>query len=385
MRSLVAEAKRRRIQAEEQRIAEQQRQHPPAPPLPAGASHWDRLPAELHGMIIEASGPLTKLAVGAMTPEQLEAASSEEQEQAWEDAFATNWQGNLGLLPNTSLGVKSFMHINSRTMHTRVSELDFYDFKQGLTYCALVREWRDFIDVDRNPEYLASLATLAGALWMLRELIDERRTVKPSERLALAAASAGHLEVVKFLHERSPDGSWSSDLAAVSISNGQLDVAEWLLANRTEGCDPNRLDSVIAYGRPDSYVKMVVERGWMTVDARAVSRAAASRSIDMMQLLRAKGGDNVFTADAMDDAANNGVEMLKWLRHEFGFVPTTQALTNALYRDDVDVARWLLETFPDFAWDMRAAKYMLNSEEGTPKCALVLRNWAAQHDQTFDD
>ncbi|KAL2917009.1 hypothetical protein HK105_203441 [Polyrhizophydium stewartii] len=99
----VAEAKRRRIQAEEQRIAEQEQQHPPAPPLPAGASHWDRLPTELHGMIIEASGPLTKLAVGAMTPDQLEAASNEEKRQAWEDAFAIEWQGDLRLLPGVAI------------------------------------------------------------------------------------------------------------------------------------------------------------------------------------------------------------------------------------------------------------------------------------------
>ncbi|KAL2917010.1 hypothetical protein HK105_203442 [Polyrhizophydium stewartii] len=380
-----AAERERGIQVEEQRIAEQQRQHPPAPPLPVGASHWDRLPAELHGMIIEASGPLTKLAVGAVTPEQLEAASSEEQQQAWEDAFATDWQGNLGLLPDTPLGVESFMHINSRSMHARVKALEFDDFKQGLTHCAVLHEWRDLVDLDEDPDQLAEDAAVVGALWPLRELIDERRTVEPSEELASAAARSGQLSVIKFLHERSPDGSWSDNVATAAITCGHPDVAEWLLENRSEGCYSEMLCDVIRGEHPDSYVKMVVDRGWMVVTNHDLGFAVQSRSVDLMQFLRDRGGDRLFDASLIEEAAHNSVEMTQWLHREFGFVPTSLTLTNAVYSGKVDVVRWLLETFPDIDWDMREAFKIAKGYTITKECLPILKEWAAQHGQTFED
>ncbi|KAL2917017.1 hypothetical protein HK105_203449 [Polyrhizophydium stewartii] len=371
--------RRRRIQVEEQRIAEQQRQHPPAPLLPAGASHWDRLPAELHGMIIKVSSPLTKLAVGAVTPEQLEEASREDQQQAWEDAFATNWKGNLGLLPAAALDTESILLINSCTLFARVKALDIGRTFRGLSRCAIAHEWRDMIDLDNNPRQLSQEAAVVGALWLLHELIDERRSVEPSEELASAAARFGHLEVVKFLHECMPDGLWDKEVATRAILNGHLDVAEWLLANRCDGCDPTRLHSVIAYGQPDPFVKVVVDRGWMVVDERAVCEAVSYRSIDMVQFLRASGGDELFTADAMDEAANNSVAMLEWLHREFELVPTTQALKNAAIRDNVDVASWLLETFPDVQWDLSAAYHLSHDCKTNPRCAAIFLEWASQH------
>ncbi|KAL2916975.1 Mitochondrial beta-keto-acyl synthase [Polyrhizophydium stewartii] len=346
----------KRIQAEDQRIAEQQRHHPPAPPLPAEASHWDRLPAELHGMIIEASGPLTKLAVGAVTPEQLEAASNEEKRQAWEDAFAIEWQGDLRLLPVVAIPPASlFLAINSRSMHERVSALGIGATSRELRRCAIAHEWRDMVDLDDDLEQLAEDAAVVGALWPLRELIDERRTVEPSQELASSAARFGHLEVVKFLHERSPDGSWNRTVATAAILFGHLDIAEWLLANRSEGCDPGQLYQVITYRQTDLYIKTVVERGWMHVSSNTLTYAARSRSVDLMQFLRAKGGDELFTNDLIDEAASNGLEMLQWLHREFGFEPTTWALWSAAQRDDVASVRWLLETFPNVDWNIRNA------------------------------
>ncbi|KAL2917029.1 hypothetical protein HK105_203461 [Polyrhizophydium stewartii] len=341
--------RRRRIQAEEQHFAEQEQQHPPAPPLPAGASHWDRLPTELHGMIIEASGPLTKLAVGAITHEELDAASREEQRQVWEDALATDWQCNLGLLPVVALGTESILLIDSRSMYARVSALNILAISEGLRRCAIAHEWRDLIDLDEySPGTLAEDAATVGALWLLRELIDERRSVEPSERLATTAARSGQLAVIKFLHERSPDGSWSQAVATAAIIGGHIDVAEWLLANRSEGCDRGQLYEVIRSKHPDSFVKMIVNRGWMEVDTDAVYDAAASRSVDMVQYLRTKGGDELFDADIMNEAASNSAAMLEWLHREFGFVPTMTAVWRATQSGAANAMVWLRETtFPD--------------------------------------
>ncbi|KAL2917008.1 hypothetical protein HK105_203440 [Polyrhizophydium stewartii] len=379
------EEKRRRIQAEDQRIAELQ-QHPPTPPLPAEASHWDRLPAELHDMIIKVSSHLTKLAVGAMTPDQLEAASNEEKQQAWEDAFATDWQGNLGLLPDVFIRLESFLIIQTRSMLARVESLNLENVSNNLRRCAIAREWRDLIDIDSNPAGLAEDAAAVGALWLLRELIDERRAVEPSERMAKRAARCGRIEIVKFLHERMPDGSWSQSVATAAIVNGHLDVADWLLANRNEGCDPARLSDMIGMRHPDSYVKVVVERGLMEVDERAVCEAAESGSVELMQYLRTRGGDELFTNDLIDEAANNGLEMLQWLHREFGFVPTTWSLSVAAERHDVVLVRWLLETFPDVDWDIQSAyEFTMVNHKRDNDCLPVLMEWAAQHGRTFDD
>ncbi|KAL2917033.1 hypothetical protein HK105_203465 [Polyrhizophydium stewartii] len=382
----VEEERRWRTQVEKKRTAGQRRQHPRAPPLPVGASHWDRLPAELHDMIIKVSSPLTKLVVGAMTPDQLEAASNEEKQQAWEDAFATYWQGNLGLLPIITLDTESILHINSRGMHERVSALRILEISEELSRCALARDWFDLIDLDDDQVQLANNAAAVGALWLLRELIDDRLSVGPSDRLASTAARYGQLSVIKYLHERSPDRSWSTKVATVAIITGHIDVAEWLLANRSEGCDPGQLAEVIEHNHPALYVKMVVDRGWMEVDKRAVRQAAESGSVELMQYLRTKGGDEMFTNDLIDEAAKNSAAMLQWLHREFGFVPTTWALTNSVFRGDVVSVRWLLETFPGVRWDPRSAHRTLKlNHKRDNKCIPVLRQWAAQHGQRFDD
>ncbi|KAL2916989.1 hypothetical protein HK105_203421 [Polyrhizophydium stewartii] len=363
---------------EEQRIAELQ-QDPPAPPLPAGASHWDRLSAELRLMIIEASGPLTKLAVGTMTPDQLEAASREEQQQAWKDAFATDWQGDLRLLPPRGLTNELPRLIRTRSMHARVSGFDTSSLVSGLTMSAIAHEWSDLVDRSCMDIVLAMNAAAAGGLWLLRELIDERRTVELNKGIAIVAAAHGQLSVIQFLHERMPDGSWDQLVVSAAIHNGHVDCIEWLLANRSERCSPDELDVSILGSQPDAWIRNIVERGWMRVTKKAVDNAAKTRSVSLMQFLCSEGGDELFTSDAMDEAANNSVAMLEWLHGEFELVPTTQALKNAAIGDKVDVASWLLETFPDVQWDLSAAYHLSHDCKTNPRCAAIFLEWASQH------
>ncbi|KAL2917034.1 hypothetical protein HK105_203466 [Polyrhizophydium stewartii] len=371
---------------DQQRIAEQ-RQHPPAPPLPVWASHWDRLPAELHDMIIEASGPLTKLAVGAMTHEELEAEDDDYRRQAWLDALETYWQGDLRLLPVVDPPPASLVqHINTHDMYTRIATLRIECVTRDLRYCVVAHDWRDLIDLDDDPDQLAEDAATVGALWLLRELIDERRSVEPSEWLASAAARSGQLSVIEYLHERSPDGSWSQAVATAAIIGGHPDVAEWLFANRSEGSNPEQLYDVIKENHPDSYVIEIVERGWMEVNYLALCEAARSAGTNLMQYLRSKCGDELFNPLLMEIAVNNSVEMFKWLHREFDYTPTPRELEHVVRRNNFASVRWLLETFPHVQWDVRLAyETMLLSRRKYKECIPILRQWAAQHGQTLDD
>ncbi|KAL2918964.1 hypothetical protein HK105_201234 [Polyrhizophydium stewartii] len=67
--------------------------------LPAGDSHWDRLPLEVKGLVFEHTGLLTRWTTGRLSDEALRQLDKEGRMLVWREALECEWPGDLSRLP----------------------------------------------------------------------------------------------------------------------------------------------------------------------------------------------------------------------------------------------------------------------------------------------
>nr|KAJ3412371.1 hypothetical protein HK105_002371 [Polyrhizophydium stewartii] len=318
--------------------------------LADSASLWDQLPLELQDMVLDAAGPLTQLAAGALEPWRIRLMSKQDQVGVWVEAFETDWPGDLATLPAVELPGPAYGAIRTRGMYARIQRTPGNKWK--LQHAAVRNGWTDLID-RTNPELLAGVAAAQGALWLLRELHEQHGQlgIGGAVDLAEAAAGGGHLHVIEWLAERSRPGGWTAhvmDLAAAgghvhvlahlhthrtegcstfamdrSAANGQLDAVRWLHANRAEGCTAKAVDYA-ALGGHLAVIRWLLAHRTEGCRPVAAELAAANGRLAVVRFLHARFpehfGPHVFDAAA----AGMHLRTMRWLR-DVGVVGDTIA------------------------------------------------------------
>ncbi|KAL2915048.1 hypothetical protein HK105_205371 [Polyrhizophydium stewartii] len=366
-------------------------------------SHWDRLPAEMHREIIGHSGLLTKLTTGLI--DNVEMLPYADKLQLWREAFTLeDMSFSLELLPTCELPPEVFALIRSRAVYDRAQALNSWRLNAGLRQAAVANGWEVELSFD-EPDTLLELALTTGAVWLLRELVEERRLVVLTPEHAEEAAWAGHLDIIKYLHARMPEPSagggdigsalrdddnggdgagdigdgddddkdrgdeegedddqeeeedddddddepehepWGPVVVDTAAACGHLQVVEFLLTNRSDGCT-----------------------------AGAVDWAARNGHIHVLEWFHHHPEhSHLFSASTMDFAACAGVKTMRWLHQHRPEGCTTQALASAAQTDDADAVSWLLANITGVEWDLRTAIVSCSGEE----CEAVIRRFAA--------
>ncbi|KAL2920138.1 hypothetical protein HK105_200204 [Polyrhizophydium stewartii] len=251
---------------------------------PDATNEWDRIPAEVQRMILTAASPFTQFVNGLLLRADLNGLSTQQHDQIWQDAADVDWQGELKLLPSLIIENK-LPNIRTRAFYLRLKAVCD---RQDLA-CVVIRNgWTDMF-VLHEPSLLAKCAASEGDVALLRDLIDIRKVVKPSESLVVNAAQNGHLACIQFLHERMPDTDWRYIVGKEAAVSGNLDLVVWLSKHRP----------------------------------------------------------NCVTFGAIDAAADkNHMHIVRWLVDNVCDMCNTQAIFNALVNDNLEVVEFLYIMFP---------------------------------------
>ncbi|KAL2919418.1 hypothetical protein HK105_201063 [Polyrhizophydium stewartii] len=250
--------------------------------LPAGRSHWDRLPAELRSAVLDEAGHFTRFINGALLPAELRSLRPTAVESVWKDAMACDWQGDLCLLPWANPRSVCFLPTHTRTMFARLKTGGFCD-PVVLRIVALQSRWPDLVDESNIMEVLLLAATY-DVMWYLRDAIDERKLALPDKATIEAAAVMGHLDCFKFLAERMPDQSWQKTILADAVQSGKLDFIVWVSENFA--CELT--DDEVDFAADDGHlgiVKWLVETRNASCSDYAITESAINGHYDTVVYL----------------------------------------------------------------------------------------------------
>nr|KAJ3406426.1 hypothetical protein HK105_003556 [Polyrhizophydium stewartii] len=317
-----------------------------APPctvlLPRGASHWDRLPAELHDKVLEATTPLlTWLGRRRLVRAELRSMAPEQLQQVWREVFETDWQGDLSALPRLSSQGRCFLSIASRRMLDRVRAAGVTIDPALLQRLAVRRGWADLFDFG-DPELLVEEAIRAGNIALVANLVDERKIVKLNELKAAFAASAGQLEMLKWLHARMGGVGWTTFVMDIACGGGNLGVVVWLHESIPVGCTAGAMDNAAASGHLH-VIEWLAEKYPHNCGVGAFFSACRGGHADVLEFLRVRFPE-VYeqTPDNYLDMASD-FETIRWLRQHRPHLIKPSLISHLSFMAKYDAIPWVAE------------------------------------------
>ncbi|KAL2918390.1 hypothetical protein HK105_201790 [Polyrhizophydium stewartii] len=321
--------------------------------LPRTRSHWDRLPASVQTHILEAADPLTRFTHGLLLRAELRCLGRADRERLWRQAFECEWRGDLRTLPSVSGWSDCFGAIGTRIMLRRVRAARLAS-PETAQRVAIRQRWDDAIDF-ADPVELAGLAAEEGALWLLSDLIDERRAVRVSSDLALRAASRGQLGVVEWLRPRMSTGEWTAEIIAPACGSGNLDLVVLLLAGIRSDLHSTEFVDAAARAGHLPVVRWLADRGdECSVDG--IKLAAESGHLAVLEFLRERFPSVFDSMSAVALCDVTDLRVLQWL-HSLGLVLLPEVTLKSVVEKGVaESARWICETLgvavtQDMLWD----------------------------------
>ncbi|KAL2911221.1 hypothetical protein HK105_209329 [Polyrhizophydium stewartii] len=317
---------------------------PPAAPAPHcrtgslqpdAANQWDRMPAEVQGMILDAAGPFTQFTTGTLLLLELQWLPMRQHKQLWQDAIDADWQGDLGLLP--------WFEIASRSLRVPRSFLarHLLRFKhESIAMIAIRNGWTDMLDFGK-PGELATAAAHEGSLGLLRDLVDVRKVVEADWDLVSKAARSGHLGIVRFLRGRVEDDEWDHCVASAAGKSGNLDLIIWLNEHHPERVDQRVFEDAV-HGNHTHIVRWLLDntacrpKFWTLVDSAKVDNP------EMLRLLW--DHSRVAAFDATPMLVSSHIDMLEWL-DEQGCVSRGSLAAHIVRSGKIGVLEWAMARF----------------------------------------
>ncbi|KAL2911261.1 hypothetical protein HK105_209269 [Polyrhizophydium stewartii] len=324
---------------------------------PTPASHWDRLPRELHDSVLDCAGPPTKRLCGRFGDTTTPAA--ERNRRMWVDAFRTNWGGDLRALRPAST-MRSLAHsdmwaIRSRAMHQRTADIAerLGLHLNGLREVALRRGWADLATSTGRP--LASPALEAQLSLAEIQELAETGHMPLDEMLVCEALSSGRLDVAKWLLQVMARDAWpaTTDVTDSAVFGGSVEMLEWLRGAGFGEFSSLAVDlaaiggsvAVLVSG-PDwksIYLEWLAANTDAGATVDAMDYAAMCGHLDVIEWLHAHRAEGC-TAAAMDGAASNGhLDVVRWLHDHRTEGCTDNALRGAAAGGHDAMVVWLLE------------------------------------------
>ncbi|KAL2911103.1 Inorganic pyrophosphatase [Polyrhizophydium stewartii] len=310
-------------------VASQAGSHPDA------ANQWDRMPAEIQGMILDAAGPFTKFTTGTLLLLELRGLPMRQHKQLWQDAIDADWQGDLGLLP--------WFEIASRSLRVPRSFLarHLLRFKhESIAMIAIRNGWTDMLDFGK-PGELATAAAHESSLGLLRDLVDVRKVVEADCDLVSKAARSGHLGIVRFLRGRVDDDEWDHCVASAAGKSGNLDLIIWLNEHHPERVDQRVFEDAV-HGNHTHIVRWLLNntacrpKFWTLVDSAKVDNP------EMLRLLW--DHSRVAAFDATPMLVSSHIDMLEWL-DEQGCVSRGSLAAHIVRSGKIGVLEWAMARF----------------------------------------
>ncbi|KAL2917232.1 hypothetical protein HK105_203297 [Polyrhizophydium stewartii] len=361
-------------------------EEPPAKRQRSIRSHWDRLPAELHAMVLARASPVTKL-INGITVDVARLPRSE-QRALWLDVFDLDWRpaDPSVFKPNEMLGSctdKDLWRIRSREMCRFVWSLEPH--RPNIRQVALRNDWLDHVG---DPDHLTPVLVGGAGLTLaqLRSAVD-RFQIKITSEMAIACAESCGVDVMQWLHTEMRKGGWRKAVMDTVAQAGNLEVVEWLHKNVATGCTKDAMDGAAGNGHL-RVVQFLHKRRKEGCTTDAMDRAAANGHLDVVEFLHNNRREGC-SAAAMDNAAANGhLDVVEFLHNNRTEGCTTNAMDAAATNGHLDVVEFLhnnraegcTETAMDGAatnGHLRVVKFLHNNR--TEGCSVAAIDRAASN------
>ncbi|KAL2912694.1 hypothetical protein HK105_207802 [Polyrhizophydium stewartii] len=313
----------------------------PASQLPWGRSHWDRLPRELHDMVLRLNTLFGRLRRGDLLRAELACLGTAQREELWAAVFAADWQGDLALLPELPRSSKVFEGIRTRSMLERTREASLIDFLLG-NKIAIHNRWLDLVSY-HTPFYGILSAIFSGELWYIEELVDVRRIWPIVNSHASMAAAVGTLEIMKYVHDRMPAHEWPYSYMRNLGTENSVEVVQYLIERHPDLYDGGAMRE--AASRGNLAVMQLLERHGIEASPRDLIRVATSGGhLHVLQYLHGRFPDCFDKPDIELLAYSANVGVLEFF-HTLGMIPfPLGVLEHLLRKGAADCAKWVVST-----------------------------------------
>ncbi|KAL2914437.1 hypothetical protein HK105_206004 [Polyrhizophydium stewartii] len=306
------------------------------------SSLWDRLPAELQWLVLDAAGPLTLFLAG-----RLDAKGDAVKRAVWADALRLDWEGHLACLPAVDLHAEQAMCV---CMYWRLKALGVAH--SGVLVHAAARNRIHSELAALDPESRAEVAAASGCVPLLADLVAAGVAVEPW--LGFRAAAFGQAVVVEWLARHLPASADMTGVMDAAVASGQAAVVERL--HELRGCSCSSWAAAEAVQRRHTAAVALVVRLGLCDDIGQIARVAAcvpgsTASLDAL----ARAGHTHQLAMHADRAALGGPANLAWFATHLGGCFSTQALTAAAWAGKLASVEWLLRNIDGVDWDIAAA------------------------------
>ncbi|KAL2914380.1 hypothetical protein HK105_206152 [Polyrhizophydium stewartii] len=305
---------------------------------PDAANEWDRLPAEVQGMILDAAGPFTKFKSGELLLAELRGLPDEQHKLFWRDAFDADWQGDLDLLPLVVLSDKS-LHIRSRSFlqlyHQRFGAVD-------IARVAIRNGWTDMLDFG-SPTPLALAAASEGALDILVDLVEVRKVVRPTSQHAEAAALNGHLSIIEFLRKYYNNREWQNFFTRFVVRGDSLDLVFWFKDNNLSLVDRHTLENAVR-GNNTTIVRWILKTYICECSSKLFAYAAENDSLAILRLLSDRFPTFLATLGPCVRFMASELVVIEWL-HERSLIDPHKLVRHVIDRSKADSLDWIMARF----------------------------------------
>ncbi|KAL2914919.1 hypothetical protein HK105_205461 [Polyrhizophydium stewartii] len=309
--------------------------------LPPGASHWDRLPPELHHMIAKLATPeLTRFLSRRLVAAETRCMSQAARERLWTEVFECDWQGDLAVLPPISNNSRCLHSIATESMVRRLRSLGLDAKPQVMSWLALRNGWKHLIDLSK-PENLAETAARQGSVNVLRELCDVRRLVQLGTKHAEDAASEGHAGVVKWLRGRMHGVEWPPSIMDAAARSGNLGLVVWLSEVGHCTCSGDTMVNAASGGHL-RIVKWLADNAQIQCPADAFSAAATNGHVDVLDLLRVRFPDRFAEMHKRSRIRSHHLAVLRWISVHVSASLRLPPLEYLIPGTNIDDFEWLM-------------------------------------------
>nr|KAJ3418267.1 hypothetical protein HK105_000126 [Polyrhizophydium stewartii] len=261
------------------------------PPPPPRASHWDRLPAELHDAVLAAAGPLTAMLCGRIADPR--ALPPPLQRRMWADALDLDWRGHLRRLPRPWLDPADLARARSSVV-----------FARACWAVATPRNSADLLRIGARLGWLAALPSLHNDLIICdldrfsfqsrwRRLVAGEVAmwaVEPHELRRLA--EYGMVDVLRWCLDNLPATIWPAGCLADAVYGGHLETVKLLLETRDEVCSGEAFSYACRHGFAD-VVELVLKTQPASLNGAetlTIGHAIQTRNETLVRLLLDKLG-----------------------------------------------------------------------------------------------
>ncbi|KAL2912267.1 hypothetical protein HK105_208258 [Polyrhizophydium stewartii] len=309
--------------------------------LPPGASHWDRIPRELHDGILDAAGPLTRLTASNPHPAEVRCMSRQDRERLWADVVEVDWQGDLAILPPVPLQ-SVLLGVRSRSLPQRLAEHKIVN-KETQQRIAVRNGWHDLLDLD-DKRSLASAVVTEGDLDLLKHFIEECDVIELSTVIGADAISRGFLHIAKYIHDKLPDSAWPARTMPAAAESGSLDCMIWVHDVVGQEFSADAFNTACRCGH-EHIVKYLLDEANVPLPSYAPYMAATHGQVQILDILLERHPQPFLQPHSLTFFHISDLAVFKWLHKNSVYFSPHRGLVKAVEEDKVDSVRWLCETF----------------------------------------